>query len=89
MNDTVDQHAEPEKPEVRKIAKASTNEVILSAQALLRNVNNEGHRGMYLKDMEFEMKKVPAKKHTHRFVDWANEKKNNFSKMIFRFRSKK
>ena len=89
MNYIVDQHVEPEKSEDRKIDKASTNEIILSAQALLRDVNSEGHHGMYLKDMKFGVKKVPEKKHTHRFVDWANKKKNSFSKMFSRFRSKK
>ena len=89
MNDTVNQHAEPEKPEVHKIDKATTKEIIHPAQALLKDVNNEVHRGMYLKDMKFGVKKVPEKKHTHRFVDWVNEKKNSFSKMFSRFNSKK
>ena len=88
MNDTVDQHVEQDKPVVRKIDKTTTNKVIISAHTLLRDANNVGQRGMYLKDTEFEVKKVPEKYRTHRFVDWASEKKNSFSKIFSHFRPK-
>ena len=89
MNDTVDQHVEQDKPVVRKIDKTTTNKVIISAHTLLRDANNVGQRGMYLRDMELDMKKVPEKKRTQRFVNWANEKRNSFSRIFSRFRQKK
>ena len=89
VNDTADRHVEQEKAKVRKIDKATTNGVIISARALLRDANNVGQLGMYIGDMEFEVKKVPEKKRTNRFVDWASEKKNSLSKIFSRFHSKK
>ena len=87
VNDTVDRHIEM--PKVRKLDKATTNEVIISAHALLMDSNNEGQFGMYLRNMELKVKSVPEKKSTHRFADWASEKKNSFTKIFSRFRSKK
>ena len=77
------------KPKAREINKATSNEVIISAHTLLRNANNVGRLEMYLRDVEFEVKKVPEKNRMHRFVDWATEKKNSFPKMFSCFRSKK
>ena len=89
-NDVVrNKPVEEEKPEVRKTDDRARAELILSAHALVSDVDNQEWSGMHLREMESRGKKVSETKRTHKFAGWVREKKNNFSKMFARYRSNK